>query len=69
MTIIFVFHLKATLNQTIRESQDSSVRLKAPGDAPTTANKGDSLTIVIGDDSDDDAIEKEIEHEAEEALM
>ncbi|KAF9288961.1 hypothetical protein BGZ68_010286 [Mortierella alpina] len=60
---------KATLNQTIRESQDSSVGLKAPGDAPTTANKGDSLTIVIGDDSDDDAIEKEIEHEAEEALI
>ncbi|KAF9572501.1 hypothetical protein EC968_009725 [Mortierella alpina] len=60
---------EATLNQTIKESQKAPVGLKAPGDAPTTASKGDGLTIVIGDDSDDDAIEKEIEHEAEEALI
>ncbi|CAO3567564.1 unnamed protein product [Mortierella alpina] len=60
---------RATLNQTIRESQNAPVGLKTPGDAPTTASKGDRLTIVIGDDSDEDAIEKEIEHEAEEALI
>ncbi|KAF9943167.1 hypothetical protein BGZ67_004946 [Mortierella alpina] len=60
---------RATLNQTIRESETGSAGLKVPGDAPATANKGDILTIVIGDDSDDDALEKEIEHEAEEALI